>query len=138
MIMCCSAASLHLHLLNVSHGVYDSMQTHAIPYSFFGSVVCISRSREHNCPSYVLLGRKMIIPYSNTQADIREFESNNCLECCHEVRSGRQNVHAMQAWKNNKLVSESANCPAFKSADSFVQVCNLVHDFLSPSLITQV
>ena len=45
---------------------------------------------------------------------------------------------SMQAWKNNKLVSESANCPAFKSADSFVQVCNLVHDFLSPSLITQV
>ena len=98
MIMCCSAASLHLHLLNVSHGVYDSMQTHAIPYSFFGSVVCISRSREHNCPSYVLLGRKMIFPYSNTQADIREFESSNCLECCHEVRSGRQNVHANKVY----------------------------------------
>ena len=47
-------------------------------------------------------------------------------------------TRSMQAWKNNKLVSESANCPAFKSADFFVQVCNLVHDFLSPSLITQV
>ena len=97
-IMCRLAASLHLHLLNVSHWVYDSMQTHAIPYSFFGSVVCISRSREHNCPSYVLLGRKMIFPYSNTQADIREFESNDCLECCHEVRSGRQNVHANKVY----------------------------------------
>ena len=40
----------------------------------------------------------MISPYSNTQAYIREFESNNCLECCHEVRSGRQNVHANKVY----------------------------------------
>ena len=33
-----SVASLHLHLLNVSHYVNDSMLSHAIPYSFAGFV----------------------------------------------------------------------------------------------------
>ena len=56
---CWSAASLHLHLLNVSNWVYNLMQTHAIPYPFVGFVTCISRSRERNCPSYVLLERKI-------------------------------------------------------------------------------
>ena len=56
-----SVASLHLHLLNVSHQVNDSMLSHAIPYSFAGFVAYISRSGEHNCPSYVLLGRKIIL-----------------------------------------------------------------------------
>ena len=50
---CWSAASLHLHLLNVSNWVYNLMQTHATPYPFVGFVTCISRSRERNCPSYV-------------------------------------------------------------------------------------
>ena len=60
-MMCWSAASLHLHLLNVSHCLYDSMQTHAITCSFFRFVTYISRSRKNNCPSYVPLGRKMIL-----------------------------------------------------------------------------
>ena len=47
-------------------------------------------------------------------------------------------TRSMQAWKDNKFVSEPANCPVYKSADSLIQVCNLVHDLLSPSLITQV
>ena len=34
------------------------MQTHAIPYPFVGFVTCISRSRERDCPSYVLVERK--------------------------------------------------------------------------------
>ena len=33
-----SVASLHLHLLNVSHYENDSMLSHAIPYSFAGFV----------------------------------------------------------------------------------------------------
>ena len=65
-------------LFNVSRWVCNLVQTHAIPYSLVGFrhafqvriCTCISRSREH----------------------IREFESNNSLECCHEVRLGRQNV----------------------------------------------
>ena len=65
-------------LFNVSRWVCNLVQTHAIPYSLVGFIhafqvricTCISRSREH----------------------IREFESNNSLECCHEVRLGRQNV----------------------------------------------
>ena len=61
---CWSAASLHLHLLNVSNWVYNLMQTHAIPYPFVGFVTCISRSRERNCPGYVLLGRKIILSIS--------------------------------------------------------------------------
>ena len=76
--MCWSAVSLQSCLFNVSHWVCNLMQTHAIPYSLVGFMhafqvricTCISRSREH----------------------IREFESNNSLECCHEVRLGRQNV----------------------------------------------
>ena len=50
MIMCWSAPSLHLRLLNVSRIVYNLMQTHAIPYSFVGFVACIPRSKAHNCP----------------------------------------------------------------------------------------
>ena len=50
MIMCWSAPSLHLHLLNVSLIVYNLMQTHAVPYSFVGFVACIPRSKAHNCP----------------------------------------------------------------------------------------
>ena len=33
---CWSAASLHLHLLNVSNWVYNLIQTHTIPYPFVG------------------------------------------------------------------------------------------------------
>ena len=40
----------------------------------------------------------MICPYSYTQADIWEFESNNSLECCHEVRIGNQKVHANKVY----------------------------------------
>ena len=87
-------------LFNVSRWVCNLMQTHAIPYSLIGFMhafqaricTCISRSREHKCPKYVPLGRKIICPYWYTHEDIREFESNNSLECCHEVRLGRQNV----------------------------------------------
>ena len=80
------------------------MQTHVIPYSLVGFVhafqvriyTCISRSREHKCPNYVPLEGKMICPYWYTHEDIRDFESNNSIKCCHEVRIGRQNVHAFQ------------------------------------------
>ena len=70
------------------------MQTHAIPYPFVGFVTCISRSRERNCPSYVLLGRKIICPYSYTHEDIREFVCNNSLE----ARIGKQNVHGNKVY----------------------------------------
>ena len=39
-------------------------------------------------------GENFFCPYSYTQGDIREFESNNPLDCCHEIRIGKQNVHA--------------------------------------------
>ena len=93
-MMCWSAASLHLYLLNVRNRVYNLTQTHAIPNVFVGFVACISRSREHNCPSYVLLERKIICPYSYTQEDIRKFESNNSLE----ARIGKQNVHGNKVY----------------------------------------
>ena len=87
-------------LFNVSQWMCNLMQTHAILYSLVGFIhafqvricTCISRSREHKCPKYVPLGRKIICPYWYTHEDIREFESTNSLECCHEVRLGRQNV----------------------------------------------
>ena len=47
-------------------------------------------------------------------------------------------TRSMQAWKDKKFVAQPANCPTYKSADSLVQVCNLVYDLLGPSLITQV
>lgn len=37
---------------------------------------------------------KLFCPYPYTHEDIREFESNNSLECCHEVRIGKQYLHA--------------------------------------------
>ena len=37
---------------------------------------------------------KLFCPYPYTHEDIREFESNNSLECCHEVRIGKQNLYA--------------------------------------------
>ena len=43
-------------------------------------------------------GEKWFFPYSYTQADIREFERNNSLECCHEVRISKQNVHANKVY----------------------------------------
>ena len=89
---CWSAASLHLHLLNVSNWVYNLIQTHAIPYPFVGFVTCISRSRERNCPCYVLLGRKIIL--SIFIYSWREFESNNSLE----ARIGKQNVHGNKVY----------------------------------------
>ena len=70
------------------------MQKHGIPYPFVGFVTCISRSRERNCPSYVLLGRKIICPYSYTHEDIREFVCNNSLE----ARIGKQNVHGNKVY----------------------------------------
>ena len=45
--------------------------------------------------------------------------------------------YTIQAWKDKKCISEPANCPTYKSADSLVQVCNLVYDLLTPTLITQ-
>ena len=93
-MMCWSAASFNLHSWNVSHWVYNLMQNRAIPYSFVEFVACISRSREHNCPIYVLLGRKLFCPYLYNHEDIREFERNNPLGCCYEVRIGKQTVHA--------------------------------------------
>ena len=60
-MMCWSAASLYQRLLNVSHWVYNLMQTHAIPYSLVGLVACISRSREHNCANYILLGKNYFV-----------------------------------------------------------------------------
>ena len=44
---------------------------------------------------------------------------------------------SIQAWNEKKCISEPANCPTYKSADSLVQVCNLVYDMLTRSLITQ-
>ena len=73
-------------LVNLSHRVCKLMQTHAIPYFLIGFVACITRSRECNCPSYVFLGRNIIL---SIHEYIREFESNNPLECCHEVRIGK-------------------------------------------------
>ena len=86
------------------------MQTHAIPYPLVGFVhafqvricTCISKSREHKYPNYVLLGRKINCPYSCTHEDIREFESNNSLQCCHEVRIGKQNVHAYKIYSGKE------------------------------------
>ena len=63
---------------------------------------CISRSSEHKYPNYVLLGRKINCPYSCTHEDIREFESNNSLQCCHEVRIGKQNVHAYKIYSGKE------------------------------------
>ena len=68
-------------------------------------------------------GEKLFCPYSYTHEDIREFESNNSLE----VRIVKQNVQltrSMQALKDKKCISQPANCPTYKSADSLVQVCN--------------
>ena len=47
----------------------------------------------YNYSNYVLLRRKLCCSYSYTHEDIREFESSHSLECCHEVRIGKQNVH---------------------------------------------
>ena len=33
---------------------------------------------------------KWFCPYSYTHEDIREFESNKALECCHEVQIGNK------------------------------------------------
>ena len=109
-MMCWSAASLQLCLFSVSHWVYNLMQIHAIPYPLVGFVhafqvricTCISKSREHKYPNYVLLGRKINCPYSCTHEDIREFESNNSLQCCHEVRIGKQNVHAYKIYSGKE------------------------------------
>ena len=109
-MMCWSAASLQLCLFSVSHWVYNLMQIHAIPYPLVGFVhafqvricTCISRSREHKYPNYVPLGRKINCPYSCTHEDIREFESNNSLQCCHEVRIGKQNVHAYKIYSGKE------------------------------------
>ena len=98
--MCWSAVSLQSCLFNVSQWVCNLMQTHAIPYSIVGFMhafrvricTCLSRSRENKCPNYVPFGRKIICPYWYTHEDIRKLEGNNSLECCHEVRLGRQNV----------------------------------------------
>ena len=79
---------------------------------------------------------KLFCLYSYTHEDIREFESNNSLE----ARIGKQMcmvTRSIQAWKDKKCISEPANCPTYKLADSIVQVCNLVYDLLTPSLITQ-
>ena len=81
-------------------------------------------------------GEKLFCLYSYTHEDIREFESNNSLE----ARIGKQMcmvTRSIQAWKDKKCISEPANCPTYKSADSLVQVCNLVYDLLTPTLITQ-
>ena len=54
-------------------------------------------------------GEKWFCPYSYTQADIREFESNNSLECCHEVQIGKQNVRANKVYagmKDKKFVRQ--------------------------------
>ena len=66
-------------------------------------------------------GEKWFCPYSYTQADIREFESNNSLECCHEVQIGKQNVRANKVYAG---MERQKICPSSKSADSLVQVCN--------------
>ena len=42
----------------------------------------------------------------------------------------------IQASEDKKCISEPANFPTNKSADSLVQVCNLVYDLLTPSLIS--
>ena len=39
------------------------------------------------------MGRKLCCSYLYIHEDIREFESSHSLECCHEVRIGKQNVH---------------------------------------------
>ena len=46
-------------------------------------------------------------------------------------------TRSIQAWKGKKFIPEPANYPTYKSADSLVQVCNLVYNLLTPSLITQ-
>ena len=46
-------------------------------------------------------------------------------------------TRSIQAWKDKKCIPEPANYPTYKSADSLVQVCNLVYNLLTPSLITQ-
>ena len=81
-------------------------------------------------------GEKLLCPYLYTHEDIGEFESNNSLE----ARIGKQMcmvTRSIQAWRDKKCISEPANCPTYKSADSLVQVCNLVYDLLTPTLITQ-
>ena len=86
------------------------MQTHVIPYSLVGFVhafqvriyTCISRSREHKCPNYVPLEGKIICPYWYNHEDIQDFESNNSIKCCHEVRIGRQNVHANKVYSGKE------------------------------------
>ena len=59
-----------------------------------GFVARTSRSRDHICPNYVLLGRKLSCLYSYNHENIGESDSNNSLGCCHELRIGKQNVHA--------------------------------------------
>ena len=44
----------------------------------------------------------------------------------------------MQYPRLKKCISELANCLTYESAESLVQVCNLVYDLLTPSLITLV
>ena len=46
-------------------------------------------------------------------------------------------TRSIQAWKDKKCISEPANCPTYKSADSLAQVCNLVYDLLTPSQSTK-
>ena len=81
-------------------------------------------------------GEKLFCPYPYTHEDIREFVCNNSLE----ARIGKQNVHGNKVYsgmERQKCISEPENCPTYKSADSLIQVCNLVYDLFTPSLITQ-
>ena len=47
-------------------------------------------------------GEKLIVHIHVTHEDIREFESNYSLQCCHEVRIGKQNVHAYKIYSGKE------------------------------------
>ena len=63
----------------------------------------------YNYSNYVLLGRKLFCSHSYTHEDIREFESDHSLECCHEVRIGKQNVHVNETDPRSNVHYLSSN-----------------------------
>ena len=55
------------------------------------------------------MGRKLFCSYSYTHEDVREFESNHSLECCHKVRIGKQNVHVNETGPRSNVHYLSSN-----------------------------
>ena len=48
-------------------------------------------------------GEKLFCPYFYNHEDIREFERNNPLECCYEVRIAKQTVHANNVYSGKEI-----------------------------------